>query len=274
MAEHLASLNNHFDMCVKAVRATEGGVALARRRFAESPDSVGDPVSISGVITEQESHLPGLEAMDPQELAEIIQVVVGDAPEVDEVVVEIQAALQQMESEFGVLKEQADRVRSSWVATLNAYQLLEEIGARLPIYTAAEHEFEQRWSDEKDIIFAKLEEMDAMRRFYEGYASAYSSLLLEVERRRAIEERIQNTLRKAKENIDNLVETDRKQREHFRQEVGEFLPTDLWVGMNNPLRKWELVPVKDEIASEEGRDEFNMNSPTSSRPAKGKTPLR
>ncbi|KAL2270626.1 hypothetical protein VTJ83DRAFT_2810 [Remersonia thermophila] len=272
MAEHLTSLTNHFDMCVKAVRATEGGAALARRRAAESSDDAGDPVSISGIITEQESHLPGLEPMDPQELAEIIQVVVEDAPEVDEVVAEIQAALQQMESEFGMLKEQADRIRASWVATLNAYQFLEEIGARLPSYVAAELEFEQRWSDEKDIIFAKLEEMDSMRRFYEGYVSAYGSLLLEVERRRAVEERIQNTLRKAKENIDNLVETDRRQREHFRQEVGEFLPTDLWVGMNNPLKKWELVPVKDDTnAGEETRDE--LSTPTLTRPAKGKAPL-
>ena len=269
MAEHLTSLTTHFDMCVKAVRATEGGAALARRRAAEATDE-GEPVSISGVINEHESDLPDLEPMDPQELAEIVQVVLEDAPEVDEVVAEIQAVLQQMEQDFGALKEQADKIQGVNMSTLVAFRALEEIGARLQGYVAAEQEFEQRWVDEKDSIIAKLEEMDQLRRFYEGYASAYGSLLLEVERRRAAEDKIQTTLRKAKENVDNLVEADRKQREHFRQEVGEFLPTDLWVGMNSPLSRWELVAVREGAgAGSETRDE--LTTPTLTRPAvKGK----
>ncbi|AEO68646.1 792ac39f-23bb-4227-aaf1-7c71b7986aa7 [Thermothielavioides terrestris] len=270
MAQHLTSLNNHFDMCVKAVRATEGGAALARRRAAESTDD-GEPVSISGVITEQESHVAGLEPMDPQERAEIVQVVMQDALEVDEVVAEIQAVLQQMEQEFGLLKEQADRIRGAYLATVAAFQVLEEIGSRLHSYVAGQHEFEQRWADEKEAILRKLGEMDEMKRFYEGYASAYDSLLLEAERRRAVEDKIYNTLRKAKENVDNLVEADRKQREHFRQEVGEFLPTDLWVGMDDPPKRWELVPVKEGAA--EAQEE--LSTPKVATPAgKGKAPVR
>ncbi|KAL2145159.1 hypothetical protein VTI28DRAFT_7795 [Corynascus sepedonium] len=267
MARHLAALTSHFDMCVKAVRATEGGAALARRRAAEATHD-GDPVSISGVITEQESHLPDLEPMDPQELAEIVQVVVGDAQEVDEVVAEIQAGLQQMEQDFGALKEQADRIKAVWMATLGAFQVLEELGSRLQSYVAAEHEFEERWEAEKDIIYGKLEEMEGLKRFYEGYASAYSSLLLEAERRRAVEEKIQNTLRKARDNVNNLIEADRKQREHFRQEVGEFLPGDLWVGMNSPLKRWELVPTSADEGVSESQEE--LTTPTVTKANKGK----
>ncbi|KAK3302727.1 autophagy-related protein 17 [Chaetomium strumarium] len=273
MAELLTSLNKHFDMCVKAVRATEGGAALARRRAAEATGD-GDPVSISGVITEQESHLPDLDPMDPQELAEIVEVVVHDAPEVDDVVAEIQGVLQQMELDFGMLKEQADQIRATYVATMAAFQVLEDVGSRLHSYVAAQSEFEQRWEDEKEIIGVKLQEMDAMGRFYEGYASAYGSLLLEAERRRAVEDKIQSTLRKAKENVDNLVQADRKQREHFRQEVGEFLPTDLWVGMNDPLKRWELVPVTEE-AGPNARAREELKTPTLGKPAaKGKGPAR
>lgn len=271
MAQHLASLTNHFDMCVKAVRATEGGAALARRRAAEATDD-GEPVSISGFITEQESHLTELEPMDPQELVEIVQVVMEDAPEVDEVVAEIQAVLQQAEQDFETLKEQADSIRGTWAATLGAFQVLEEIGARLQSYVAAEHEFEQRWEGEKDVIYAKLQEMDGLKVFYEGYASAYSSLMLEAERRRGVETKIRNTLRKAKENVDNLVEADRKQREYFRQEVGEFLPTDLWVGMNNPLKRWELAPVQEGGVASQSQDE--LVTPTVARPSTGKAPAR
>ncbi len=259
MAQHLTSLTNHFDMCVKAVRATEGGAALARRRAAEeaTDGTTGDPVSISGIITDQDPHGGNddhLEPMDPHELAEMVQVVLEDAPEVDEVVAEIQAVLQQMELDFGALKEQADRIAAAHGAAMAAFVALEEMGERLQGYLAAEHEFEQRWEGEKEAIFGKLEEMDGLRGFYEGYASAYGSLLLEAERRKAAEDKIANTLRKARENVENLVEADRKQREHFRQEVGEFLPTDLWVGMNSPLKRWELVPVVAEGGGSEIRD--------------------
>ncbi|KAK3935141.1 autophagy-related protein 17 [Diplogelasinospora grovesii] len=245
MAEHLTSLNRHFDMCVTAVRTTEGGAALARRKAAEvSPEEGG--VSISGVITEQESNMAELaEPMDPRERAEIVQVVVQDAPEVDEVVAELQAVLQQMELDFSILKEQADRIKSAYLSTIAAFHVLEDIGSRLNSYVAAEAEYVQRWDDEKGIIFTKLEEMDSLRTFYEGYASAYDSLLLEVERRRSVEEKVQATWRKAKESVDKLIEADRKEREHFRQEIGEFLPTDLWVGMNGPLRRWEIIPVEE-----------------------------
>ncbi|KAK4135195.1 hypothetical protein BT67DRAFT_493950 [Trichocladium antarcticum] len=263
MAQHLTSLNAHFDMCVKAVRATEGGAALARRRAAETADD-SNPVSISGVITEQESHIPDLESLDPHERAEIVQVVMQDATEVDEVVAEIQAVLQRMEHDFGALKDQADRIRGVNGATMTAFHVMEEIGSRLQSYTAAENEFAQRWADEQAEIAAKLGEMDGMRRFYEGYASAYGGLLLEVERRRAVEEKIRNTLRKAKENVDNLVAADRKQREHFRHEVGEFLPTDLWVGMNSPLTRWELAPVEDDAETPQA------STPTAASKGKGR----
>lgn len=274
MAQHLTSLNTHFDMCVKAVRATEGGAALARRRAAEVTDG-GDPVSISGVITEQESHMADLEPMDPQERAEIVQVVVQDAPEVDEVVAEIQAVLQQMELEFGSLKEQFDGIKAAYIATISALQVLEEIGSRLQSYVAAEGEFAQRWEDEEDIISRKLREMGEMCRFYEGYARAYDSLLLENERRRGVEDKIQSTLRKAKENVEILLEADRKQREHFRQEVGEFLPTDLWVGMNSPPKRWMLVPVEEPHADAETRDrETSTPHLGKTAAARGKEPIR
>ncbi|KAK3322964.1 autophagy-related protein 17 [Apodospora peruviana] len=250
MAEHLTSLTRHFDMCVTAVRTTEGGAALARRKAAEVTES-GDGVSISGVIAEQEAHaVAELGSMDPQERTEIVQVVMQDAPEVDDVVVDIQTVLQQMEVDFGALKEQADRIKGAHMVTLAAFSVLEDIGSRLQSYADAEAEFVQRWADERDIIFAKLEEMDELRRFYEGYASAYDSLLLEVERRRSAEEKIQSIWRKAKESVNKIVEEDRKQRDSFRQDIGEFLPTDLWVGMNGPLRRWELVPVEEPLVDD------------------------
>ncbi|KAH8898249.1 kinase activator [Thozetella sp. PMI_491] len=247
MAEHLTSLTMHFDKCVRAVRTTEGGAALARRKAAEATQSqgAGDPVSISGVLAKQEAEIAELEPMSAEEHADLVRVVIEDAAEVDEVVAELEAVLHRMESDFSALKEQADQIQRTYLATVAACHVLEEVGSRLHSYVAAESEYIQRWENEKDIIFGKLGEMEELRHFYEGYANAYDGLVLEVERRRAVEDKIQNTWRKAREAVEKLVEADRKQREGFRQEVGEFVPTDLWVDMNAPLRRWEVVPVDD-----------------------------
>ena len=272
MAEHLSALTKHFDMCVTAVRTTEGGAALARRRAAEVTEG-GDPVSISGVIAEQDASPDADLEISPQDRAAVVQVVVQDAPEVDEVVAEIQAVLQQMESDFGALKEQTDQIRAAYVTTVAAFYVLEEIGARLQSYVDAEAEFAQRWEDEKAAVLDKLQEMDELRRFYERYASAYDSLLLEVERRRTVQDKIANTWRKAKEAVDRLSEGDRKEREHFRQEIGEFLPTDLWVGMTGPIRRWEVVAVDEE---EEGMAEGSgsVKTPMPSTPTLSTPTLR
>jgi len=269
MAQHLSALNKHFDMCVKAVRATEGGAALARRRAAETDSSPGGgPMSISGVITEQDTRIPAemLDPLDPQEWAELVQVVMQDAPEVDEVVAEIQAILQQMEVDFGELKQQADRIRGTNRAVLAAFSVLEEVGARLPSYVEAEAEFTQRWAIERDVIVSQMEEMDELKLFYDSYARAYDSLMLEAERRRSVEEKIQATLRRARDTVDQLIENDRKMREAFKQEVGDVLPADLWVGMNDPLKRWELVPVEGPVSSGVGIADENQRTPVAPTP--------
>lgn len=247
MAEHLASLTHHFDMCVTAVRITEGGTALARRKAAEDSSGGGggggpDAVSISGVIAEQETNVADLDA---EERAEIVQVVLQDAPEVDEVVADLNTEMQQMEAEAAQLRDQADHVRAGYGRVTKAFHVLEEIGVRLSGYIAAEAEFAERWEAEKEGISARLAEMETLRDFYEGYASAYDSLILEVERRRAVEEKIRAVWRKAKEQADRLVGSDWRDREAFRSEVGDYLPTDLWVGMSGPLRRWEVVRAGD-----------------------------
>lgn len=248
MAQHLSMLTRHFDMCVTAVRITEGGAALARRRAAEDGGEA-DPVSISGVMVDQERNVDELE---PQDKAAILQVVMEDAPQVDEVIADLNAEMQGLEVVFGSLKEQAAQAKAAYVAVTQALHILEEIGSRLPSYIAAEAEFIERWEGEKDNIFARLDEMEALRDFYDGYLSAYDSLILEVERRRAVEDKIQGIWRKAKDAVDKLVESDWRDRETFRAEVGEYVPTDLWVGMSGPLRRWEVVRAHDDGATTGG----------------------
>lgn len=251
MATNLTKLTRHFDICVEAVRITEGGAALARRKAAEDSGET-NPVSISGVMPPQEG--------DPDEpetwtRAEVVTTVVRDAVHVDNVVDDLNTALQEVDLCFNFLKDQSDQVKAAYVAVTQAFRILEDIGSRLESYIESASAFVERWNDEKEAIFVTLGEMERLRDHWEGYASGYDSLILEVERRRAVEEKIQNIWRKAKDQVDRLVESDWKDRETFTTEVGGFIPSDLWVGMSGPLQKWEVVRAQtdEEPVSASGR---------------------
>lgn len=246
MAELLTSLTKHFDMCVTAVRTTEGAVAVARRKAAEDTQTQdAEAVSISGVIAEQESNLSDLEPKTAEDRAEMLKVVVQDATEVGEVVQEIQDRLGAVEHEALMLERQAERVRGAYATIADAYALLDGVGGRLAPYMSAGDDFLQRWDLEKDTVHAKVREMGELREFYERYAGAYASLVLEVERRRSVDDRIRAIWRKAQDGVDKLLEADRDARQAFRDDVGEFLPTDLWDAVQGPAQRWEVVPVED-----------------------------
>lgn len=247
MGHLLASLTKHFDMCVTAIRTTEGAAALARRKAAEVTQSQGpDGVSISGVIAEQEENVSDLEPKTATDRAEMLKVVVQDAGEVDDVVQEIQDRLSDMESESEVLEEQTRQSNRAYLAVLSAYALLGSIDDRLADYIAAEEDFKNRWDLEKEIVYNNLEEMKALRLFYERYSGAYNSLLLEVERRRAVDEKIKGIWKKAQENVEKILEADEQAREGFRGDVGEYIPTDLWDGMGNRAKRWKVVPMEED----------------------------
>ncbi|KOS21737.1 Autophagy-related protein 17 [Escovopsis weberi] len=246
MADCLASLTRHFDLCVTAIRSTEGAAALARRKAAEITRSQGgESVSISGVITEQESAAPDLEPQTSEERANMLQVVSEDAQLVEGVVREIQDHLSEVEFQYGELGDLAQQSRKAYLCMLDAYASLGDVEARLDSYIAAEEDFRTRWALEKEAVFKKLGEMREMRDFYDRYASAYGGLLLEVERRRTVEAKVLSVWRKAQESVDKILEVDRTSRELFRNEVGEFLPTDLWAGMQASTKRWKVCEVSE-----------------------------
>ncbi|CAK7224063.1 hypothetical protein SBRCBS47491_005421 [Sporothrix bragantina] len=253
MAENLASLTRHFDLCVTAVRTTEGGLEMARWKAASSSSSnqQEEPVSISGVIAEGDAEKNRLEPISAQERAEMVQVVLQDAAEVDDVVADMAADLHEAEAAFAMVQTHAEQTRAATEATAAAFRVLEDIGTRLRSYAAAEAEFAERWGNEREVVADRLEDMDELRTFYEGYANAYDTLILEAERRRTVEAKIQTVWRKARDAVERLVEADRVDRANFRQEVGEFLPTDLWQDMDRPPRGVELFASMTEAQQQQ-----------------------
>ncbi|KAK5989795.1 Autophagy-related protein 17 [Cladobotryum mycophilum] len=246
MADCLASLTRHFDLCVTAIRTTEGAAALARRKAAEITQSQGgESVSISGVITEQESNVPDLEPQTAEERANMLQVVSDDAQLVEGVIFDMHHHLGEVEFQCGELGELAQQSKKAYLCMLEAYAALGDIEDRLANYIAAEEDFRNRWEMEKDIVFSKLSEMREMKDFCDRYASAYGGLLLEVERRRNVEEKVLSIWRKAQDSVDRILDADRTSRDLFRQDVGEFLPTDLWADMQGFARRWRVVEMPD-----------------------------
>lgn len=249
MALLLASLTKHFDMCVTAIRTIEGAADLARRKVATGGHST-DNVSISGVIAEQQ-HNPQHEDLTPQtaqDRAEMLRVVMQDAQEVEDVVQEISSLHSAIEYTHAQLSHLRTLVRTSLSNTLISHGHLQSITPRLPSYLHSSTDFLTRWTLETSTIANLLTNMSSTRDFYEGYASAYSSLLLEFERRRVVEEKIAGVWRKAGEAVGRIVEGDERAREGFREDVGEYLPEDLWEGLREGgrVRRWEVVPLRDE----------------------------
>ena len=244
MAHLLTSLTKHFDLCVTAIRATDGAAALARRKAAEATQIQGhESVSISGVIAEHEAQMSELEPQTAGDRAEMLKVVVQDAGEVDDVVREIRERLAALEAEHDALEADCRGARQAYAVVLGSHGALVEVGDRLGDYLAAEDDFRSRWDLEKDAVFVKLREMQELREFYERYADAYDGLVLEARRRRAVDEKIAAVWRKAQDGVDKILLADQAEREGFRTDVGEFLPTDLWAGMQGPPRRYEVVPV-------------------------------
>ncbi|RAL64145.1 hypothetical protein DID88_002038 [Monilinia fructigena] len=230
MASLLSSLSNHFDLCVNAIRHTEGGYA-AVRNAASNPPPGAEPVSVSGVM--MTSH---------DDIQEPIKV--------EDVVMELRDRLNEMEIQHDAILDYVSHVAEQFKETSNTYKMLKGVYDRLTGYIIACQEFCAKWEDTKAQIHEQMDELEGMRVFYENYHSSYDRLILEVRRRIIAEEKAKMIAKKAMEQISNLYDVDMKERNDFKNDVGAFLPVDLYLGINAAAPKWELRVVEEE---EEGR---------------------
>lgn len=241
MAGLLESLVQHFDLCVTAIRNTEGGTAAVRKAASSQPPGA-DAVSVSGVLS-TENFSADEEPISEEEMQEILDVLEKDAALVDDVVLEIRGHLADMETKNQIIQECVESLKSSYKEITVAYQILEVIGSRLRGYILSSHDFILRWDETKANILSQLGELESIRLFYENYYSSYDGLIIEVQRRRQSQDKLQAILRQTADQLNHIYETDMREREDFRADVGEFLPVDLWPGVGDVAPHWELVCV-------------------------------
>lgn len=234
MADNLESLVRHFDLCVTAIKYTEGGGDAAQRIAGELPE---------GVDIEPDSGIAPADSIGDEERREMMEVLEKDASQVEDVAIEIKEHISEIEAQNELVIAYTDQLDEEHANTTAAFNLLEEIGQRLPSYITQSHMFVMRWDDEKAKIVERMEELEELRLFYDGFLRAYDNLLLEIGRRKAVELKMDKVAQDAMVKIQNLYEDDVEEREAFKKEQGDYLPVDIWPGlMSGPLR-YEILPI-------------------------------
>ncbi|KAL4987869.1 autophagy-related protein 17 [Aspergillus falconensis] len=247
MANLLESLVRHFDLCVTAVKHTEGGGAAAQSITGDIPAGVMGSRSGPGPGAGPGPTIEGgfnanpnapLDPLSDSEYREMVNVIINDAAEAEDVVMEIQDRIGEMESVLETLTAQRDSFVAIYNATKEVFFHLSSLAStRLPGYIAQAHDFTAVWSDEHDRIKGGLADLSDLSALYDGFLDAYDGLIIEVARRRHVRHRVEKILRDTRNKLDTLYEEDVNARETFRVEQGDYLPSDIWPGLSRePMR--------------------------------------
>ncbi|KAL8847749.1 MAG: hypothetical protein Q9221_007197 [Calogaya cf. arnoldii] len=234
MADNLESLVKHFDLCVTAIKHTEGGGDAAQRLTDDLPE---------GMAVGQEIASAPPEPITDQEREEMLEVLANDADQVEEVLTEIRDYINEMETLLENTTTYMAKLDEAHSNVLKAFRQLESLEARLHGFIAQSQVFVMRWDDAKGKINERMIELESLGDFYSGYLSAYDNLLVEIGRRQFMEQQMEKVLQDAMRKLETLHEEDSTKREAFKIDYGDFLPVDIWPGLTNPPLRFETTQV-------------------------------
>lgn len=243
MATLLQNLISHYDLCITALKHTEGGGEAAKAAL-QSDSAAKDATGLEESLYRNEMR----ESMSEDERTEMLHVLETDASEVDDVVMEIRDRAAEMESFNDQLMQHVATARSANRSLRTVLDLLHKTGDALPTYLVAARSFREAWQNIQVDMKAKTEELAELNTFYDGFSSGYGRLLAEVDRRKAVEDQMKKIAEKARRDIERLYEADMETRREFVDDVGEYLPRDIWPGLADRGRRWELRQVSDPAA--------------------------
>ena len=244
MAILLHSLISHYDLCVSALKHTEGGGEAAREAVRATEDMAAAK-NAAGV----EESLYGAtipDPMDADERAEMLRVLENDAAEVEDVVGELRERGGEMEGLYAQLNLRAEIARRNMSGLRRAVEIMRAVKSALPVYLDAITGFGEGWGNVRLSMQGKTQELVGLCGFYEQFWSGYKKLLREVDRRAAMEAQMIKVAEKARADLEALAEADREAREDFVDEVGGFLPGDIWPGLAERGSRWIVKRVADD----------------------------
>jgi len=232
MAQGLESLVKHFDLCVTAIKHTEGGGdAVARNVDTEDlPEGVG-----------VEDFEAPAQPMTDEERVEMLEVLENDAAEVDDVVIELQDRNAEMEAQLRQIVMWKEKSEGSYNDVALGFELLEKVGRRISSHVAESTKYATRWAEEKAKIEAGMAGMDELREVYGNFLNAYDGLIVEVARRKTVKKQMERVVQEANAKLEKLYEDDLGERDAFRNERGDYLPSDIWHGLASLPPRFGIV---------------------------------
>ena len=246
MAGLLENLVNHYDLCVRALRYTEGGGEAARAATIGMKDAI--PGAEESLYRKTVA-----EPISEHERTEMLHILVKDSQEVDDVLVEIRDRAAELEDQYALLSKSAVKARGQNQTCKQILESMREIRAAIPNHLEAAGHFREKWDGISVEIVSKTKELAELSIFYEQFLSGYGKLLREVERRKVSDLAMKKIADKARKELDRLSETDRLAREEFMEDVGVYLPRDLgtWHGLEDDATRWEVRPIYDQRVGDE-----------------------
>jgi len=249
LASLLQSLISHYDLCITALKHTEGGSEAARAATSSTSNPASDPLTSTADESPEASLYRNKvrEAISTSERDEMIHVLVTDAAEVDDVVLEIRDRSTSMEVLLSSLQTRAQSSRTVHKKLQSVLSQLATQGNELPSHVSAARSFRQTWSELRGSIEDQTAELVSLTGFYESFIASYASLLREVERRRMIDAKMTKIAERARREMQALYAQDVDMREQFLKSVGEYLPRDIWPGLVERPARWEIKRVEEEV---------------------------
>jgi len=238
MASLLQDLVKHYDLCVTALRHTEGG----GEAIAALPEAQDSGFGADVTAPNNEGQMP--DEMSETERHDVLMILANDAGEVDDVVSDIRDNLASMEEGLVAVTIYIDRLRSRSATLQQSLHLLAEVATHVPAFVAAAEDFLVLWDEEKSELSSRVEELHGMREIYESFLSAYDGLMIEVARRRNVQKQMEKVAKEAMGRIEQLHEDEVEERAAFRSELAQFLPSDIWPGLDDSPVKYEVKAVE------------------------------
>jgi len=234
-AQAFQSLVQHYDLCITALRHTEGASAAATHAPAEAPD----PATATATATTSP------EPMTDQDRHAMLAVLRKDSLQVDDVIGEIRARGAEMDSLLAQITGHVVALRHQASALASLLQAISHTTRAVHAHLATTRAFHNAWlSDTQPALLQGIDEWEAQREFHLRFDLAYAELLVEISARRRRHDKAKRKAADAQRELDRLTSEDERCRDEFARKQGDFLPLDIWPGLREKPGVWEVREVR------------------------------
>lgn len=245
VAQAFQSLVSHYDLCITALRHTEGGSAAATQAVADTPmpshssPTFADPISPDPISEEERNHM--------------LTILHKDALQVDAVISEIRLRGTEMDYLVNHLTNHISHLRSESTALSSILHILSRTSIAAKSHIAASHTFHTHYtSHTRPALLTGIDEASTQREFYTRFDLAYAELLVEIAARRRRYEKMAKKAAEAQRELDRLGKEDERAREAFTRAQGDYLPLDIWRGLGSRAGRWVVREVRGGKSGDDG----------------------